>query len=327
MFVPMHPVEQTWFRLHPLLCSGAYRVHRGDQQPSESIAIFLIYQPRGLQDTVLATCRHLGAAGYRVHLVSNAPLSDGAVAKLRPLCGKIVERPNHGYDFGGYRQEILACLAEGSPPNRLLLINDSVWFPALRNCDMLDRLQALEADLAGPVHYAHRNPRRAHLQSYLLLFSARAVASAAFREFWHGYAMSNNKVRTVRNGEMRLTRVCREGGLSVAALHDAYEVLDLAQLPERTRAEVEAYDAARRGDSERHRAVGMAPAEQAGYLLSNHPAVNIGLLSFSILKKDRSAPYRSQRRALLKVGAADLQDRLTPEVGAAIETWDGALVR
>ena len=203
MFVPMHPVEQTWFRLHPLLCSGAYRVHRGDQQPSESSGIFLKKKPPGVQGTGEATTPQHGPAGNPVHQLSNAPLSDGAVAKLRPLCGKIVERPNHGYDFGGYRQEILACLAEGSPPNRLLLINDSVWFPALRNCDMLDRLQALEADLAGPVHYAHRNPRRAHLQSYLLLFSARAVASAAFREFWHGYAMSNNKVRTVRNGEKR----------------------------------------------------------------------------------------------------------------------------
>jgi len=319
-FLPMHPVEQAWFRLHPHLFPATHRVHEGAQPATGSIAIFLIHQPKGLQATVPATCRHLGAAGYRVHLVSNAPLSAEDVARLRPLCGRIVERPNHGLDFGGYRQEILACLAEGITPDRLLLLNDSIWFPVLRDCDMLDRLEALGADLAGPVHYAHRNPRRAHLQSYCLLFSARAVESPAFRAFWQGYAMSNNKVRTIRNGEMRLTRVCREGGLSVAAIHDAHEALTLDRLSPEARTAVAAHDAMRAGD-EAARAEGPVPG-RGGYLLSNHPAVNIGLLSFSILKKDRGLPYRMQRRALVSGEGMDLRDRLLPEVRAALEVWD-----
>jgi hypothetical protein len=321
-FLPMHPVEQAWFGLHPRLFPAAYRVHAGDGPRPGPVAIFLIHQPRGLQATVLATCRHLGAAGFGVHIVSNAPLSADAVARLRPLCARIVERPNHGLDFGGYRHEILACLANGTLPEKLLLLNDSVWFPALRDCDLLDRLEGLGADLAGPVHYAHRNPQRAHLQSYLVLFSARAVASRAFRAFWQGYAMSNNKVRTIRHGEMRLTRFCREGGLSVAALHDAYEAPDLSALPERTRAAVAAHDAARLGDPEAGKAAGTGATGRSGYLLSNHPAVNIGLLSFSILKKDRGLPYQRQRRALCAAEADALRDRLVPEVRAAVEAWD-----
>jgi hypothetical protein len=319
-FLPMHPVEQAWFRLHPHFFPAAQRVHEGAQPPSGAIAIFLIHQPKGLQDTVLATCRHLVAAGYRVHVVSNAPLSAEDIVRLRPLCGRIVERPNHGLDFGGYRQEILACLSGTRAPERLLLLNDSIWFPVLRNCDMLHRLEGLGADLAGPVHYAHRNPKRAHLQSYCILFSARAVASSAFRAFWRGYAMSNNKVRTIRNGEMRLTRMCREGGLSVAALHDAHEVTVLDALPPEARAAVTANDAAR-AQGEVARSDGTA-AQRGGYLLSNHPAVNIGLLSFPILKKDRGLPYRLQRRALLSGEGIDLRDRLLPVMRDAIEGWD-----
>ncbi len=30
IFVPMHPVEQAWFRLHPYLHPAAYRAQDGD---------------------------------------------------------------------------------------------------------------------------------------------------------------------------------------------------------------------------------------------------------------------------------------------------------
>lgn len=317
VFVLLHPVEQAWFRLHRHLCPGAYRTQDGAQLPTGHVAIFVIYQPGALQDTVLTTCQHLGVAGYTVHLVSNAPLTDAEVARLHPLCGLITQRPNHGYDFGGYQQAILTCLDDNPPPTRLLLVNDSIWFPALMNCDLLDRLHATGADVAGAVYYDHRTPRRAHLQSYLIAFSERALASDAFRSFWRDYAMSNNKVRTVRNGEMRLTHACREAGLTVAALHSAYEAPDLSPLSACTRAELAAYDRARMGGYALSRAGG-----GCGYVLSNHPVVNFGLWGFSILKKDRSAPYRAQRAALRAPEWASLRARMEPSVLAAVERWD-----
>jgi hypothetical protein len=326
-FIPEHLVERLWFRLHPRIAPGAYRTHDGQQPRSGAIAIFLVHQPLGLQETVPATCRHLAEAGYTVHLVSNGRLPAADIDRLLPLCARIVERPNHGLDFGGYRQEILACLDGGAAPEKLLLLNDSIWFPALDDCDLLDRLEALGADVAGPVYYAHRNPRRAHLQSYMLLFSRRALASEGFARFWRSYAMSNNKVRTIRNGEMRLTRVCREAGLSVAALHDAYEASDLTGLPAALRAEVEAFDAVRSADPVGVATISVtkkpASARRGGYLLSSHPAVMIGVLNFPILKKDRSTPYLRQRQALRAPGAEALVRRLTPEVRAAVAAWDG----
>ncbi|MBF9060007.1 hypothetical protein HKCCSP123_12520 [Rhodobacterales bacterium HKCCSP123] len=306
---------------------GAYRAHAGGQAPTGRVAIFLVYQPAGLQDTVPATCRHLAKAGYAVHVVANGGLAPGDRDRLLPLCARLVERPNHGHDFGGYRQELLACLEGGTRPERLLLLNDSIWFPALRECDLLDRLERLNVDVAGPVHVDHRAPRRAHLQSYMLLFSRRTLESPAFARFWSGYAMMNNKVRTVRHGEMRLTRACREAGLTVAALHDAYEAPDRSVLPPALRAEVAAYDAVRNGGPTDVAGVetGTHPAGtgRGGYLLSSHPAVLIGLLNFPILKKDRSMPYRRQRQVLRAPGGAALVRHLTPEVRAAVAAWDG----
>jgi hypothetical protein len=318
LFVPLHPVEQAWFRLHPRLFPDAYSTLEGQVQPSDAVAVFLIYQPGGVQDTVLTACRHLGDQGYSVHLVSNAPLCRADLDRLVPLCTRIVERPNHGLDFGGYRQAILDLERSGQRCSRLLLLNDSIWFPVVRGCDLLQRLAALDADLAGPVYYDHRTPHRAHLQSYMMLFSARALRSAAFRSFWRGYAMSNNKLRTIRNGEMRLTHVCRRAGLSVAALRSAHEAPDLDALSQDLRDLVHAYD--------RLRVSATAPRATArrkdGYVLTNHPLVNLTVLDLPFLKKDAGVPYRHQRAAMMAPDLAGLRARLDPAVVRAIARRD-----
>jgi len=318
-YLPMNPLEQAWFRLCPLLFPDAYRVHPGGKAAAADTAVFLVHQPGGTQATVAATCRHLVGQGFAVHLVANGGLPRDDVERLLPLCARIFERPNHGYDFGGYQAAILTLLSEGARPGRLLLLNDSIWFPAQRDCGLLEELRALGTDVSGLVHYTHRTPYRSHIQSYLIAFSARAAQSRAFRQFWQDYAMSNNRVRTIRNGEMRLTEALRAAGFTVAARHEAYEVADLDGLSLAEAAAVRAYDSRR--DQKILASVGSH--RRVGYILSNHPSVNFRVLQFPILKKDGGGDYRMQRRALMAPEAADLRARLTPEVLAEVAARDG----
>lgn len=319
VFVPMHPVEQAWFRLTRRYFPHRFRSWQGGQPPAPDVAVFLVNQPRGMQDTVAATCRHLAGKGYAVHLVANGGLRPDDLQRILPNCAHLIERPNHGYDFGGYQAAVLALPAAGVEPGRLLLLNDSVWFPALRDCRLLDDLHALGADVAGPVHYSHRSAYRSHIQTYLIAFSARARESAAFRDFWQGYAMSNNRVRTIRNGEMRLTHVLRAAGLTVAALHEAHPAIDLGDLSPEAAQAIRQYDSLR--DTQ---AASQATGARGGYILSNHPRVNFRLLGLPILKKDRGGDYRRQRRAIMAPEAADLRAMMTPEVLAAVAAWDRA---
>jgi len=203
--IPIHPFEQAWFRFHEHLFPEKYRTHQGLQGTHDKTAIFLVFQPDGIRGSVAETCRHLNAKGFNVELVSNAPLCEAEIAALRPLCRRITERPNHGYDFGGYRHALIRLFNEGDQPSRLLLLNDSIWFPISEDCDLLDRLQAIETDLAGPVYYQHRHERKSHLQSYMVLLSRKALQSRNFQEFWVSYKSSNSRQRTIRNGEMRMT--------------------------------------------------------------------------------------------------------------------------
>lgn len=315
-FIPMHPIEQARFRLHNAMRTDAHDVVIGIGAPTNKIAVFLIYQPKGLNESACVTCAHLVKAGYSVYLVSNARLAKHDIERARPFCTRIIQRPNHGYDFGGYKQAILEILDSDARPSRLLLLNDSIWFPLFKDCDLLERLEAMDADLAGPVYYDHRSEHRRHLQSYMVMFGPRAIESKAFEQFWRSYVMSNNKHRTIRNGEMRLTHACVSGGLKVAALRSAHEMPDLKTLGKEARNTVATYDTQRLKDvGQRRRKLRGDPDQREGcYILTNHPIVNLEVFNLSLLKKDSAETYLRQRCALFAPECGHIIERMHPTV-------------
>ncbi|WP_309666769.1 rhamnan synthesis F family protein [Tabrizicola sp.] len=187
------------------------------------VAIFLIYQPKGVARSILATLRWLVANGYAPFVIANTPLSDADSADLAALSWRIFERPNFGYDFGGYRDGVLLLREWGIEPERLLIINDSVWMPTRADSTLIARLEAVEADVVGGI--IHRNLTRRngglrppHIESYLYMLNTKTVVSACFKRFWHEYPVSSNKRNAVRNGERKLTPALARGGLTVAGI-------------------------------------------------------------------------------------------------------------
>ncbi len=322
---PVQPFETLYFALHKWAFPSAVKAVECRLKRHKKSAIFLIYQPQGLHQSTLDTCKHLDANGYDVNLVSNAPLSPSDLDQLGAICHRIIQRPNHGYDFGGYQHAIKDIFARGEIPERMLLLNDSIWFPLTTHCTLLQRLERLESDLAGPVYYRHRKHHKSHLQSYMILLSKRAVKSDAFRRFWDRYAMSNSRNRTIRNGEMRLTEACTSVGLSAGYLHEAFTKPAIGTLNGRDLEEVAAYDIERLAESQSRRKFPAPEGDadlidplEARYILTNHPVVNFQLLDLPLLKKDRDVPYRHQRKALKDHFLKELK----PVIRAEVVTWD-----
>ncbi len=92
-------------------------------------ALVLCWQPRGLAPSFLDMLDHLVTCGYAPFVVSNAPLSSADRQSLHPRIWRAVERPNFGYDFGGYRDGLFLLRRWGIRPDRLVILNDSIWFP------------------------------------------------------------------------------------------------------------------------------------------------------------------------------------------------------
>jgi hypothetical protein len=211
----------------------------GAQTLQKKIAIYLIYQPSEILASTLETCRTLDRAGYSLLVVSNTPLVDTAMSALQAVTWRIIQRPNYGYDFGGYRDGILHLFEQGITPDWLIVMNDSIWFPLGETDTLLPRMERSGLDVTGTL--VHRDFRKTWLrrrttrviESYFFLFGRDAIACTVFRDFWQKYRVSSNKVNAVHRGEHRLAEVMMAGGLKTDGLFGRDEFLNaLADQPD-----------------------------------------------------------------------------------------------
>ena len=203
------------------------RIHDGHVGLHQKVALFLIFQPAGLQKSVLVTCDHLIEKGYAPLVVSNAPLNAEDLEAVRSRAWKIIVRPNFGYDFGGYRDGILWLRDQGVTPERLLILNDSIWFPVWPNETMIDKMEALPVDLAGAVIHPEQRRRKtstlrpAFIESYFYIAQRNALKSDVFYKFWTDFQVSSIKFNAVYRGERSFTNFLEGGGLTCDAIVSA----------------------------------------------------------------------------------------------------------
>lgn len=197
------------------------------------VAILLVFQPKGLSRSRLLTIRHLVEKGYAPFVISNAPLSGADHAALRPIVWRVLERQNFGYDFGGYRDGILLLDQWDIRPERLLVLNDSIWLPLAPGSTLIDRMEAAGGDIIGTILHPDkerrrvvRTVRRGFVESYLYAIRGSAVQRPAFRSYWSRYRLSSNKFNAVRLGERGFSRAMRSGGLDVVGLFSAETLVE-----------------------------------------------------------------------------------------------------
>ncbi len=215
--------------------------HVGEVSERPEAAIFLIYPQFGIKPSHLRTLDHLEDQGYATVVVSNIALSDTDRAAVLSSCSQLLERPNFGYDFGGYRDGIFALGNQLKRLDRLVLLNDSCWFPLTENDDWLSRAKSLDLDYVGASsHFGVRHPDATdyetiewkyrttpsyfHYSSFALSLSPKIFRTKRFYSFWKRFALSNEKNVTVRRGEIGLTQWVLARGYSHGA------TLDIAHL-------------------------------------------------------------------------------------------------
>ncbi|SOC09016.1 rhamnan synthesis protein F [Rhodobacter sp. JA431] len=202
------------------------RRSQGTQPLADRVAIFLLYQPKGITRSALATCDWLRAQGYAPFLVLNCAIADEDRALLLENCWSLLERPNFGYDFGGYQDAIRLLNRDGITPEKLIVMNDSVWMPMRPG--LLEQLEAnfADADICGllqdekVIHDTKGGHASAfsHLESYFYLIRRSAWQHPEFQAFWHNYKMTDYKPKTIKNGEIRFSRAMAAAGLKLTAL-------------------------------------------------------------------------------------------------------------
>lgn len=198
---------------------------------NNKVAIYLIFPTHGVLASHLAAIEDIRASGYAPLVVSNIFLSAEDREALKSTVWKIIERMNFGYDFGGYRDGIMAL--EQLQPRHLALLNDSVWFPTSASACWLTRAEDLGVDFAGAVsNYGSLPPRndelltslwtyddtrpKFHYCSFALLMGPRVLLDAEFYKFWRKFGLTNDKRLTIQSGEIGLSQFLIKKGFSHA---------------------------------------------------------------------------------------------------------------
>lgn len=198
----------------------------------DKYCILLVYQPNGFAESLLETCQFMAAKGYAVLVVANGGLRSQDRANLERLVWRVMERPNFGYDFGGYRDGVHFLMREGIEPRFLVLMNDSIWFPMNLQSTAIERLEAAEFDLTGlflhvPARHEfakekQRRPSRrklaAHIESYVTIVPQHTYRSAAFRSFWQNYPQTSSKTLTIKRGEIGFSKAIVAAGMSIGGI-------------------------------------------------------------------------------------------------------------
>lgn len=223
------------------------RIAEGGLAGCRRVAIYLVFPSDGLQPSHFSALRYIASSGYAPLVVSNLPLSEGDRAVMLPHCWRLIERPNYGYDFGGYRDGVLFLEDQLAELDKLALLNDSAWFPLPGGEDWLKQAEALDVDFAGAasnygigrvqaIDYetiewryvpSHKN---FHHCSFALLIGRSILGDAGFKRYWRGFRLSRDKKRTVRRGEIGLTQWVIKRGYSHA------DTLDITSLDDELRA-------------------------------------------------------------------------------------------
>ncbi len=213
-------------------------------------AIYLIFPADGLLASHERCLRYLNKKGLATTVVSNLPLEPNDKARVLELCSTYIERPNFGYDFGGYRDGVLSLQRETAEIDQLVLLNDSCWFPIVETTDWLDDIDDLNVDFGAAVSnyglrrvdpegflnfefsYSTDHPNF-HYCSYALSFGPRVIQHPGFLRYWQSFPLSNSKKRTVRRGEIGLTQWAIRNGMTHGCTFDIANMdKNLASLPE-----------------------------------------------------------------------------------------------
>lgn len=191
----------------------------------QNIAIYLIYQPDGLSHSHIVTCSYLKFSGYIPVVVSNAQLSLKDKEKLKPFSLVIIERPNYGYDFGGYREGMFYILNNKIKPDKLIIMNDSIWFPFPENQNPIAQAEKYPADIVGLLtaegsrkQIKENTAKPAFVCSFFMFFNNNVLQSNCFYDFWKNYRMTNSKFKTIRRGERGLSYALHSAGFSLGGI-------------------------------------------------------------------------------------------------------------
>lgn len=178
------------------------------------LAILQQFDPQGgVPLFIREHLKGLRTVAARIVLISNSPIAEQDRLEAEAICDEVIERPNAGWDFAGWRDAL--ARENMSAWDQVILTNSSVVGPIYPLPPIFAEMEGRDADFWGLV--LSRQIRR-HLQSYFFVFNAAVTQSDQWRDFWSGVRDIDDKDEVISHYEAGLTQALAKGGFT----YDAY---------------------------------------------------------------------------------------------------------
>lgn len=221
----IYPIETYW-RIRQRLDARVYSlskrinrltdgklVHEGDR-----FAIFVVYTKLGLQPFTRTAIDTLNRLGVNIVFVSNMKLSDKMRDELADNACLVVERENLGRDFGAYKDGIHILQEREENIERLILMNDSVFYFPEGLEDVFRKLLGSQPFIGLTEVFEHHY----HVQSFLVSFGREVLEHPQFISYWKKYRPISTRRWSIHKGEVGLTKtLVRNAGFQPAIIAHA----------------------------------------------------------------------------------------------------------
>ncbi|KIC85371.1 rhamnan synthesis F family protein [Pantoea agglomerans] len=119
-----------------------------------------------------------------------------------------IERDNYGRDFGSYKAGMKYFFDNNfhEKCERLLIINDSVFFSKLGLADFVRNLFETKVEVLGATENSQHSH---HLGSFCISVAGKITRNDKFKKFWYDYKASNVRPLVIKRGEFGLSKLLK----------------------------------------------------------------------------------------------------------------------
>jgi hypothetical protein len=216
--------RDLWTILQARISGSRLKVTRLNQEAGDKFAVIATFgKTRATPDPdierLIDACHR---RGFNIVFVHNGPIGRDYLARVSSKIHVLLERPNVGKDFGGFKDAVGFLQKRKTPPKRVIFANDSNFLTPAGLEEMIARLDDDRHALIG-VTECHEFAY--HIGSFLYSINDKVFTSKAFRTFWRKYFPYSTRRHTVLRGEIMMSQyMIGYGGFVPHVIYSASEI-------------------------------------------------------------------------------------------------------
>lgn len=172
----------------------------------KEVVVFALYQKIEFRKDVINLLEVLKSRGVYVIGVNTQKISESNKALIKKYFDVYIERYNFGRDFGSYKTAFTKVIYKNfnkSMIDKVLMINDSVYYSSLNLSSFIDRMMDSDLEVAGATE---NFDIQHHLGSFCIKIDSDVVFNTKLIKFWKSYIVSDVRPKVIRKGELGLSK-------------------------------------------------------------------------------------------------------------------------